>query len=100
MKFLARLFCAAAVATASISLALATEARVVSVQNTLSYSFIEISRDGKSLWLASDLMALLKPGDRISFDEGYLMQNFYSNDLERAFPNLTFIENVKVIGAE
>lgn len=96
MKLFARLFCAAAMVAASLSVAMATEARVVSAQNTLSYTFIEINRDGKTLWLAADVIAL-QPGDYIKFDEGYLMLNFHSNDLERTFSNLTFVENVKVI---
>lgn len=96
MKFTSRLLCGVALFTALLSAALAEEAKVVSATSTLSYTFIEISRDGKPLWLAADVISL-KPGDRISFDEGFIMMNFYSNDLLRSFPNMTFVEKVKVI---
>jgi len=96
MKFITRLLCGLALFATVVSAALAVEATVVSVSSTLSYTFIEIERDGKPMWLASDVVAL-NPGDRISFDEGFLMMNFHSHDLERTFPNMTFVENVKVI---
>jgi len=96
MKFTARLLCGLALVSSLVSAALAVEAVVVSASNTLSYTFIEIERDGKPMWLASDVVTL-KPGDRISFDEGIMMIDFYSNDLLRKFPNMTFVEKVVVV---
>ena len=96
MKFISRLLCGLALFYSLVSAALAVEATVVKADNTLSYTFIEIERDGKPLWLASDVVEL-KAGDRISFDEGFIMMNFFSNDLQRSFPNMTFVEKVKVI---
>jgi len=96
MNLAARLFCGVALLVSSLSVAMAEEAQVVSAANTMSYTFIEINRDGKTMWLAADVIPL-KPGDRISFEEGILMMNFRSNDLERTFPNMTFVEKVKVI---
>jgi len=96
MNLAARLFCGLSLIAASLSAAFAEEAQVVSAVSTLSYTFIEIERDGKTMWLAADVIPL-KPGDRISFEEGILMMNFRSSDLERTFPNMTFIEKVKVI---
>lgn len=96
MKFISRLLCGLGLFASLVSAALAVEATVVSATNTLSYTFIEVERDGKPLWLASDVVEL-KPGNRISFDEGFIMMNFFSNDLQRSFPNMTFVEKVKVI---
>lgn len=96
MKLISRLLCGVALFSSLVSAVLAVEATVVSAASTLSYTFIEIERDGKPLWLASDVVEL-KPGDRISFDEGFIMMNFYSNDLLRSFPNMTFVEKVTVI---
>jgi len=96
MKFISRLLCGLALLASLASAALAVEATVVSAATTLSYTFIEIERDGKPIWLASDVVEV-KPGDRISFDEGIMMMDFYSNDLLRKFPNMTFVEKVKVI---
>lgn len=99
MKYVARLLYGIALSAMILPAAMAEEAKVVSALNTLSYTFIEIDRDGKTLWLAADVIAL-KPGDCISFEEGFLMMNFRSNDLERTFPNMTFVEKVKVIVTE
>jgi len=96
MKFVSRLFCGIALSAVMMSAVMAAEAKVVSAINTLSYTFIEIVRDDKTLWLAADVINL-KPGDRIQYEEGFLMLNFRSNDLLRTFPNMTFIEQVKVI---
>jgi len=96
MKLVSRLLCGLALLASLVPAALAVEASVVSAATTLSYTFIEIERDGKPIWLASDVVEV-KPGDRISFDEGFIMMNFFSNDLQRMFPNMTFVEKVKVI---
>jgi len=99
MKFIARMLCGLALFASLASAALAVDAAVVGVATTMSYTFIEIERDGKPMWLASDVVEV-KPGDRISFDEGIMMLDFYSNDLSRKFPNMTFVEKVKVIVAK
>jgi hypothetical protein len=96
MKYISRLLCGAALFAALLPAALAEEAKVVSATSTLSYTFIEIDRDGKPMWLASDVVEI-KPGDRISFDEGIMMMNFYSSDLRHTFPSMTFVEAVKVV---
>lgn len=96
MNFISRLLCSFALSVVMISTVIAAEAKVVSSLSTLSYTYIEIIRDDKSFWLASDLINL-KPGDQIRFEEGYVMMNFRSNDLERTFPTMTFIEHVTVI---
>lgn len=96
MKFISRLLCGIVLSAVMMSAVMAAEAKVVSSMSTLSYTYIEIIRDGKSFWLAADLINL-RPGDQIRFEEGFMMLNFRSNDLERTFPNMTFIEKVAVI---
>jgi len=96
MNFIPRLLCGIALSAVMMSAVMAAEAKVVSSINTMSYTFIEIFRDDKTQWLATDVTRL-KPGDRIQYEEGFLMLNFRSNDLERTFPNMTFIEKLKVI---
>lgn len=101
MKFTSRLLCGAALFAALLSAAMADEATVVSAASTLSFTFIEVTDDaageGKTKWLASDVVGQVKPGDRISFNLGYMMTNFYSNDLLRGFPTMSFVNEVKVI---
>lgn len=96
MKFILRLLCGIALSAALSPAVMAEEAKVVSSISTLSYTFVEIIRDSKSLWLAADVIQL-KPDDRIRFEEGIMMTNFHSSDLERTFPAMTFVDKVAVI---
>ncbi|MDD2918859.1 hypothetical protein [Rhodoferax sp.] len=101
MKLTSRLLCGAALFAALLSAAMADEAKVVSAATTLSFTFIEVTDaaagEGKTKWLASEVVGQVKPGDRISFNVGYMMMDFYSNDLLRGFPTMSFVNEVKVI---
>ena len=96
MNFISRLLCCIALSIVMVSAVMAGEAKVVSSISTLSYTYIEVIQDGKTLWLAADVITL-KPGERIHFDEGIRMTNFHSSDLKRTFPTMTFVEQVAVI---
>lgn len=96
MNFTSRLLGAIALSAFMMSAVMAAEAKVVSSISTLSYTYIEVIQDGKSLWLATDVITL-KPGERISFNAGIMMTNFYSSDLQRTFAAMTFVEQVAVI---
>ena len=96
MNFCSRLLCGITLSAIMMSAVMAAEARVVSSISTLSYTYIEVIRDGKTLWLAADVINL-KPGERIGFNEGIRMTNFHSSDLKRTFAAMTFVEQVAVI---
>jgi len=68
---------------------------VVQAIDANEYTYIEVSIDKGSTWLAAPLVALGK-GDRIRFDDGAVMNNFYSKLLKRTFPSVMFVNRVKV----
>jgi len=96
MKFTSRLLGGIFLATTMLPAALAAEGTVVSSINTVGYTYIEVKQDDKTQWLAAEVIEL-KPGNRIRFDEGALMSNFHSSSLQRDFPSVLFVDQVKVI---
>lgn len=71
--------------------------KVLSFINTDQYTYIEVSQAKvkESVWLASTTVAV-KKGDKISFDDGFVMSNFYSKTLKRTFPKVLFVSKVVV----
>lgn len=96
MKFTSRLLGITLLASTLVSAALAAEGSVVSTIATAGYTYIEINRDGKTQWLAADVIEL-KPGERIRFDEAALMMNFHSSSLQRDFASVLFVNEVKTV---
>lgn len=71
------------------------EGTVLSSIDQSQYTYIEVSQNKKSLWLATTRVAVRK-GDRIRFDEGMVMTNFHSKGLNRTFPSIAFVSHVAV----
>lgn len=71
------------------------EARVMSSVDASGYTYIEVSQNKKTLWLAGTKVAV-KKGDVIRFDDGMVMTNFKSKSLNRTFPKVTFVNRVLV----
>lgn len=65
---------------------------VQSAQDSNAFSYIEVKPDGSTAtrWIAAPRVSL-SPGDRIRFDEGRMMQNFYSRKLKITFESITFV---------
>jgi hypothetical protein len=74
---------------------LTQKAQVLSVINVTQFTYLEITQDNKTRWLATTTSAA-KKGDTIQFDEGTLMSNFNSKILNRTFPSITFVGRVVV----
>lgn len=74
---------------------LTQQASVLSVQNVPPYSYIEVSQNKQTRWLASTAPGV-KKGDVIRFDDGMIMTNFYSKSLKRTFPSIAFVNQVEV----
>ena len=74
------------------------QGKVLSFINTDQYTYIEASQATvkESVWLASTTVAV-KKGDRIRFDNGFVMTNFYSKTLKRTFPKVLFVSKVVVV---
>ncbi|HYP68676.1 MAG TPA: hypothetical protein VEP67_10570 [Thiobacillaceae bacterium] len=62
---------------------------VLSTINVPSYTYVELSQGKKTMWLAAATVAV-KKGDVVRFDNGMVMNNFYSKTLKRSFPSIVF----------
>lgn len=74
---------------------LTQEAIVVSTLDHPQYTYIEVSQGKTTRWLATTKVAV-KKGDSIRFDNGMMMNNFYSKSLKRTFPSIAFVNRVVV----
>lgn len=72
------------------------QGEVISIIPTSMYTYIEVSHNDTSRWLAAPSVEL-KAGDKIKYADGAVMTNFYSKTLEREFSEVLFISKVEVI---
>ena len=71
------------------------KAKVLSSIDAAGYTYLEVTQNKKTLWLAGSKIAV-KKGDVIRFDDGMVMTNFNSKTLNRTFPSVTFVNRVVV----
>lgn len=71
------------------------KAKVLSSIDAAGYTYLEVTQNKKTLWLAGTMVAV-KKGDVIRFDDGMVMTNFNSKTLNRTFPSVTFVNRVLV----
>ena len=69
--------------------------KVLSTLDAKPYTYIEVSQNKKTIWLAANAIPL-KKGDVIRFDNGMVMTNFHSKTLNRTFPSVLFVNSVMV----
>ncbi len=69
--------------------------KVLSTINVPSYTYVEVSQGKKTMWLAATTAAV-KKGDTVRFDDGMVMNNFYSKSLKRTFPSIVFVNTLVV----
>jgi hypothetical protein len=72
---------------------LTQKAQVLSTINVAPYTYLEVTQDNKTRWLATTATtaATAKKGDTIQFDDGTLMTNFSSKVLNRTFPSISLV---------
>lgn len=75
------------------------KATVVSTIDIPQFTYIEVTQDTKTRWLASKTVAA-KKGDVIQFDRGETVENFSSKALNRNFDSITFVNRVTVVIAK
>jgi hypothetical protein len=73
------------------------KAKVLSTIDAAQYTYLEVTRNKKTLWLAATSVAA-KKGDVVRFDDGMVMTNFHSKTLNRTFPSVTFVSRLVVTG--
>ena len=71
------------------------KAKVLSTVDAAPYTYLEVSQNKKTLWLAANAVPA-KKGDVIRFDDGMVMTNFHSKTLNRTFPSVLFVNRVIV----
>ena len=71
------------------------KARVLSTIDAAPYTYLEVTQNKKTLWLAANAVPA-KKGDVIRFDDGMVMTNFHSKTLNRTFPSVLFVNRVVI----
>jgi hypothetical protein len=74
---------------------LTQKAKVLSTLDAPPYTYLEVTQNKKTLWLAANAVGA-KKGDVIRYDEGMVMTNFQSKTLNRTFPSVIFVNRVVV----
>jgi plastocyanin len=68
---------------------------VKSVASGGGYSYIEVERDGQTMWVAAPETAV-KPGDKVQWSGGSEMRNFTAKSLGRTFDRIIFASSASV----
>jgi hypothetical protein len=71
------------------------KAKVLSTLDAAPYTYLEVTQNKTTLWLAATA-GPAKKGDVIRFDNGMVMTNFHSKTLNRTFPSVLFVNRVVV----
>jgi hypothetical protein len=74
---------------------LSQKGKVQSAINVPQYTYLEVTQNKKTRWLAVSTVAV-KKGDVVRFDDGMEMTNFHSKSLNRTFPSVFFVQRVVV----
>jgi len=78
---------------------LSQSGKVLSTMDVPSYTYVEVSQGKKTMWIAATT-AKVKKGDTVHFDDGMVMNNFYSKSLKRTFPSIVFVNSLVVDNAK
>jgi len=74
---------------------LPNEGTVLDAIHANDFTYLEIDRAEGKQWIAAQRMEI-RPGARIRYEDGAVMQNFYSKLLKRTFPSVMFIKHLVV----
>ena len=71
---------------------------VLSATDSNAFTYLEVrdNETGKPRWLAVPRMAV-KTGDKVRFDEGGVMTNFYSRKHGVTFESIMFVKNIALV---
>lgn len=72
---------------------------VVSSLNTDSYTYVEISKNDQKAWIVGPLITV-KEGSQVQFEEGAVMHDFYSKQLNRTFPEVMFVQSIDMVAGK
>jgi hypothetical protein len=77
-------------------LPLPNEGVIQQVLQTQMYSYLEVLTQGRKVWLACP-KTKLPVNTRIRYSKGVYMSNFYSKELQRPFPAVTFVSRIEAV---
>lgn len=69
--------------------------KVISSIDASIYTYIELTENGKNVWIAAPTVKV-KKGDMIRFSDGAVMSNFFSKSLNRTFESVIFVGKAEV----
>lgn len=69
---------------------LSRNGKVISSIDAGMYTYIELTENGKTIWIAAPTIKV-KKGDLISFSGGAVMSNYFSKNLNRTFESVIFV---------
>jgi len=70
---------------------LPNKGKVLEVVDTAMYTYIQVSSDKSSVWIAASKIKVAK-GDMLSYSNGAVMTNFHSKTLNRTFDSIIFVD--------
>ena len=70
--------------------------KVISSMDANDFTYIEVECGGAIEWIAAPKMPA-KPGSTLRYQEGSVMNNFYSKLLKRTFDSVMFVGHVAVV---
>ena len=72
------------------------QGKVLDVMDASIYTYIQVSSDKTSVWLAASKTTVAK-GDTIRYPSGAAMTNFYSKSLNRTFDTIIFLDKIEIV---
>lgn len=69
--------------------------KVLSSIDASIYTYIELTENGKTVWIAAPTVKV-KKGDTVRFSDGAAMSNFFSKSLNRTFESVIFVGKAEV----
>lgn len=76
--------------------ALPNEGIVKQLLHAEMYSYVQVLNQGKLVWIAGPRTDL-PINTRIQYSKGVYMTNFFSKELQRPFPEVTFVSRIEVV---
>lgn len=74
---------------------LPNEGSVVEVIHANEFTYLEVNKGNAKEWIAIQKMEI-RPGTRIRYEDGAVMNDFYSKLLKRTFPSVMFINHLAI----
>jgi len=74
---------------------LPNEGTVLEAIHANDFTYLNVEGANEKAWIATQKTEIL-PGARVRYEDGAVMQNFYSKLLKRTFPSVMFINHLVV----